>query len=576
MLFIIAGIAAFSYVVLTVPREASMLLINGKIYPLDTDDHVAEAIALHGNKIAGVGKTSELLAEYKNVRVIDLQGKTVIPGLVDGHGHMLGEGGYLQNLDLNGTTSPQQVADMVARKIKDVHAEQWVLGRGWDQNRWQKEEFPTHDILDKISPNNPVVLRRVDGHAMWVNAKVLQIAGVSSSTPDPDGGKIYRDAKGNPTGIFVDNAMDLIDRVIPELTTEEIGQRLRYALDECAKLGLTEVHDMGVDLQTIETYKKLIENGECPLRIYAAIDYLTAQLDESKGRTNTWKYYLTHGKEVGYGNGMLNVRAVKLYMDGALGSRGAALLDQYSDDPGNRGLTIMHESQIDTICEQAAANGFQVCVHAIGDRANHIMLNEYEKILGNLPKNSLSPRWRIEHCQVLEPSDIPRFKQIGILPSMQPTHATSDMYWAELRLGPERIKGAYAWQSLLKTGVNIIGGSDFPVESPNPLWGIYAAVTRSDRAGYPQNGWRSEECMTRLQAIRAFTTNAAYGAFEESIKGQIQPGQWADLTVLSKDIMQIPAAEILTTAVEMTIVNGKIVYQKSPVAAGDSAAPAGN
>jgi hypothetical protein len=236
----------------------------------------------------------------------------------------------------------------------------------------------------------------------------------------------------------------------------------------------------------------------------------------------------------------------------------------------------MHESQIDTICEQAAANGFQVCVHAIGDRANHIMLNEYEKILGNLPKNSLSPRWRIEHCQVLEPSDIPRFKQIGILPSMQPTHATSDMYWAELRLGPERIKGAYAWQSLLKTGVNIIGGSDFPVESPNPLWGIYAAVTRSDRAGYPQNGWRSEECMTRLQAIRAFTTNAAYGAFEESIKGQIQPGQWADLTVLSKDIMQIPAAEILTTAVEMTIVNGKIVYQKSPVAAGDSAAPAGN
>lgn len=553
-----------------------MLLINGKIYPLDTDEHVAEAVAIHGNKIVGVGTSAEMLSRYKNVKVIDLQGKTVLPGLIDGHGHVLGEGGYLQNLDLVGITSVQEIADIVSRKVRDVHAEQWILGRGWDQNRWQKVEFPTHEILDNIAPNNPVVLRRVDGHAMWVNSKVMQIAGVTAATPDPDGGKIYRDTKGNPTGIFVDNAMDLIDRVVPELSAEEIEQRLKFALNECARLGLTEVHDMGVDLQTIEIYKKLIDEGECPIRIYAVIDYLTAQLDESKGRPNTWQYYLTHGREIGYGNGMLNIRAVKLYMDGSLGSRGAALLDQYSDDPGNRGLTLMRETQIDSICEQAMANGFQVCVHAIGDRANHIVLNEYGKILGRMPENSASPRWRIEHCQVLAPSDIPRFKEIGVLPSMQPTHATSDMYWAELRLGSERIKGAYAWQSILKTGVNIIAGSDFPVESPNPLWGIYAASTRSDRNGYPQDGWRWEERMSRLQAIRAFTSWAAYGSFEENTKGQIQPGHWADLTVLSNDIVQIPPAEILKTEVAMTIVGGKIVYEKSPATGNDSAQPAGS
>jgi predicted amidohydrolase YtcJ len=576
ILSVLVGIATFCYFIYSIPREASMLLINGRVYPLDKDDHVAEAVALHGNRIVGVGKSADLLSEYKNVKVIDLQGKTVIPGLVDGHGHLLGEGGYLQNLDLVGTTSPQQIADLVAKKIHDVHAEQWILGRGWDQNRWEKEVFPTHEILDRISPNNPVVLRRVDGHAMWVNAKVLQIAGISLSTPDPEGGKIYRDLKGNPTGIFVDNAMDLVDKVIPELSVEEVEQRLRYALNECARYGLTEVHDMGVDLQTIEVLKKLIDNGECPLRVYAAIDYLTAQLDEGKGRPNTWKYYLTHGREIDYGEGMLNVRAVKLYMDGALGSRGAALLDQYSDDPGNRGLTLMHETQIDSICEQAMANGFQVCVHAIGDRANHIMLNEYEKVLSRIPKDSPSPRWRIEHCQVLLPSDIPRFSQMGVLPSMQPTHATSDMYWAEIRLGPERIKGAYAWQSLLKTGVNIIGGSDFPVENPNPLWGIYAAITRSDRSGYPQDGWHWEERMTRLQALRAFTSNAAFGAFQENVKGQIKPGQWADLTILTKDIIQIPPQEILTTEVSMTIVGGKIVYEKSPVVVSDTTNSAGS
>ncbi|MFI5252311.1 MAG: amidohydrolase [Bacteroidota bacterium] len=575
VIFIVAALATFFYFIYTTNREANMILINGRFYLLDTEDHVAEAVAIHGNRIIEVGTTASMLQEYKNVKVVDLQGKTVFPGFIDGHGHVLGEGGYLQNLDLVGTTSAQQIADLVAGKVHAVHTEQWIYGRGWDQNRWQKEEFPDHEILDKVSPNNPVVLRRVDGHAMWVNSKVLQIAGVTAATPDPDGGKIYRDVKGVPTGVLVDNAMNLIDKIIPELTADEIAERLKLATHECAKLGLTEVHDMGVDLQTIEIYKKLIDEGECPIRIYAAIGDATTSLDETRPGTNAWQYYLEHGKEVGYGNGMLTVRAIKLYMDGALGSRGAALLDSYSDDPGNRGLTLTHESELDSICQQALQHGFQVCVHAIGDRANHIVLNEYEKVLNSVPNKSISPRWRIEHAQILEQSDIPRFKQIGVLPSMQPTHGTSDMYWAELRLGSERIKGAYAWQSVLKTGADIIAGSDFPVESPNPLWGFYAAITRRDRTGYPQDGWRWEERMTRLQAARAFTTWAAYGSFEENTKGQIRPGQWADLTVLSKDIMQIPPEEILKTDVDMTIVGGKIVYEKPAAAPADTTANSG-
>jgi len=551
----VVGLAAFFYVVSSTPREVAMLLVNGTVYTLDPNNTVAQAVAIRGDRIVGVGTTDELKRRYHAETMVDLQGKAVMPGFIDGHAHVLNEGSRLHNLDVTGAVSQEQVLSMVAKRVSESRPGQWIIGRGWDQNMWAVKQFPTHESLDRVSPNNPVLLRRIDGHAMWVNRNAMELAGITDTSTEPEGGRVYRDAHGNPTGVFVDNAMDLINKVVPELSDQEIEQRIKMAMGECARLGLTEVHDMGVDLQVIRVYKRLIDKGECPVRIYAAIG------DPGE----TWSYYMLHGREVGYGNGMLTVRALKLYIDGALGSRGAALIDAYTDDPGNRGLTVMGEADIENFCRQALNHGFQVCVHAIGDRGSHIVLNEYEKALHELPKDVLSPRWRIEHAQVLLQSDMPRFMQLGVLPSMQPTHATSDMYWAEARLGSERIKGAYAWRSLLQTGSMIIAGSDFPIEGVNPLWGFYAAFTRRDKDGYPQDGWYPEQKMTRDEAIRSFTTWAAYGAFEENLKGTIEAEKWADLTVLSEDIMRVSPMEVLNTNVEMTIVGGKVVYVKPAV-----------
>ena len=552
ILFFCVALVTFYLFVQFTPREAEMLLVNGTIYTFDANNSVVQAVATNGGRIVGIGTTDELKQRYHARAITDLQGKTVMPGFIDGHCHVLNEGSRLHNLDVTGATSQQQIAGLVAARVQQFRPGQWVIGRGWDQNLWAVKEFPSHAVLDIVAPNNPVLLRRIDGHAMWVNKTAMDLSGITSETKDPDGGKMYRDPKGNPTGVLVDNAMDLINKVVPELTDQEIEERLQLALNECAELGLTEVHDMGVDLQTIRAYRKFIDHGVCPVRVYAAVG------DPGE----TWNYYLQHGPEIDYGNGMLTVRALKLYIDGALGSRGAAMIDSYSDEPGNRGLTVTSEHEMDTLCQEAREHGFQVCTHAIGDRGNRIVLNEYEKILKPYPEVAASARWRVEHAQVLQQSDIPRFSQAGILPSMQPTHATSDMYWAEARLGPERVKGAYAWRSVLRTGAIIIGGSDFPIEGVNPLWGFYAGFTRSDKSGSPQDGWYGEQKMTREEAARCFTQWAAYGAFQEDLKGTIETGKWADLTVLSKDIMQVPPMEVLHTVVEMTIVGGRIVYQK--------------
>ncbi|TAK63893.1 MAG: amidohydrolase [Bacteroidetes bacterium] len=552
MLFAIVLIGTFFFIVKTSTLNADMLLVNGAVYTLDEHNTVAQAIAISGDKIVATGSTGELMRRYPGVMAIDLKGKTVLPGLTDGHAHILGEGSRIFNLDLVGTTSPQQIAEIVAKRAAEVPAGSWIMGRGWDQNDWDVKEFPTKELLDNAAPNNPVKLRRVDGHADWVNSKVLELAGINATTPDTTGGKIVRDASGNPTGVLIDNASDLLDKAVPKLTNEDVEQRLIAALNECASLGLTQVHDMGVDLQTIAVMKKIIDEGKCPIRIYALIG----------GAGETWNYYLMKGPELGYGNNMLNVRGIKMYIDGALGSRGAALLDDYSDDPGNKGLTVNTEEQLEAVCRQAIEHGFQVCTHAIGDRGNNIVLNVYEKVMKKNSKDSHFLRWRIEHCQVLQPSDIPRFAELGIIPAMQPTHATSDMYWAEARLGQERVKYAYAWRSLLEAGSIIVGGSDFPVESVNPLLGFYAGATRSDVKGYPADGWHREQKMTREESARAFSQWAAYGSFEEQTKGTIEVGKWADLTILSKDIMTIPDQEILSANVEMTIVGGKIVFQK--------------
>ncbi len=543
-------VATITYVLMTSRTNIDMILTNGIVYTLDDNNHMTEAVAISGDRIVGLGSTADILDKYRADTVIDLKGKSVYPGFIDGHAHILGEGGRLQNLDLVGTKSAEQIAGMVKERVNNTKAGEWIVGRGWDQNDWHEMKFPTAQVLDSVSPWNPVLLRRVDGHAAWTNSAAMKLASLTETTEDPTGGKIIRNANGRPTGVFIDNAIDLVSKAIPSLTEEEIGERLKLALDECASFGLTEVHDMGVGLDVIRHYKRLIDAGKCPIRIYGAIDY----------GGETWKYYLEHGPENSYGGDFLAIRAVKMYMDGALGSRGAAMVEEYSDDPGNRGLTMMRGEEMDSACRDALTKGFQVCTHAIGDRANNITLSAYERILKNITAES--PRWRVEHAQILLPEDIGRFKKLGVLPSMQPTHATSDMEWVEARVGPERAKGAYAWRSILETGSIISGGSDFPVEFVNPLLGIYAAITRQDRNGTPPQGWYAEQKMTRKEALRAFTQWPAYAAFQEKEKGTLEIGKWADLTILSKDIMKIPPGEILTTDVEMTIVGGRVVYRK--------------
>lgn len=549
ILFLVATVLTFSYFIHTIPRAADIVFTNGNVYTLDLETPMVEAVAVHAGRIVGTGSSRDLLKQYDAKQVIDLAGKTMVPGFIDAHAHMNGLGEFMQSIVLVGVTSPEEVAALVRERTKKLSPGAWIYGRGWDQNLWPTKQFPTKTLLDVVAPYNPVILGRIDGHAIWVNAKAMQIARVTRETKDPEGGKVVRDIGGSPTGIFIDHAKSLIENFFPPQSPEEIERSLLLAARQCVKMGLTEVHDMG-DSAEIEIYKHLSDRNDLPIRVYAAIG------TENEG----WRELLEKGPIIGYSDDMFTVRAVKFYMDGALGSRGAALFDEYTDDPGNRGITRIAEDSLETAVRAAMRRGFQPCVHAIGDRANHIVLGVYERVLKSLPKGDY--RMRIEHAQVISPNDIPRFKQLGVLPSMQPIHATSDMYWAEARLGPERVRGAYAWRSLLETSTIILGGSDFPNDNMNPLWGFYAAISRSDPTGYPAEGWYGKEKMTRDEALKAFTLWAAYGAFQDAMKGSIEIGKYADLTILSKDIMTSPPKDILTTEIEMTIVNGKIVYEK--------------
>jgi hypothetical protein len=412
-------------------------------------------------------------------------------------------------------------------------------------------------MLDSVSVDVPIYLTRIDGHAVWVNSRVLGIAGITKSTPDPEGGRILRDERGNPTGVFVDNAVDSLDRLLPSPSRKERTEAIDKAVHECIRTGLTQVHDMGVDLEEIGIFKELIEAGRFPLRVYAAIG----------GIGKTWEHYVQHGPEIGLYNGRLTVRSLKLYADGALGSRGAALIEPYSDDPGNRGLTLTSAEVLNREAARALDRGFQVCIHAIGDRANHIALNVYEECFKNDQQKGRAARFRVEHVQVLDLQDVHRFHDIGVIASFQPTHCTSDMYWAEDRIGAGRVKGAYAWRSLLQHGSSVAGGSDFPIESPNPLWGFYAAITRQDHSGWPDGGWYPEQRLTREEALKLFTTWASFAAFEEHTKGSLEAGKVADIVVLSDDIMKIEPRKILQTAVELTFVGGQVVYSSGVLVA---------
>lgn len=542
-------------------QPATMILVNGRIYTGQDGrfDRTVEAIAIRDDQILEVGSTVAMRLSFSADTIIDLGGKPVFPGFVDAHLHIEGYGASLMNLNLIGTKSEEEIQNLVMTAVRLKKPGQWIRGRGWDQNAWGTKTFPSHSVLDAVSGVTPVYLVRVDGHAVWVNKVVLELAGVSAETPDPPGGRIVRDSAGNPTGVFVDNAIDALASVLPPPALSERTEAIRLSLKALASRGITEAHDMGVDLTGVGIYKGFAERGELPLRVFAVLDGQSRK---------TVEQYLKTGPEVDAYGGFLNVRSIKVYADGALGSRGAALVQPYSDDPGNRGLSVTDQRELREATSAALEGGFQLCTHAIGDRGNNIVLNAYERAFKAYNVNGLLVRFRVEHAQVLLPDDIPRFAGIGVLPSMQPIHCTSDMSWAQERLGPERVRYAYAWRSLMRAGSRIASGSDAPVEDPNPLRGFYAAITRQDEGGYPPGGWYPEERMTREEALSSYTAWASFFSFHEAKKGTLESGKWADLVVMSDDIMVVEDRKIPLVSVEMTMVGGRIVFDRSRVPAG--------
>lgn len=534
------------------PRDA--VFVNGHVYTATDRRSAATAFSILDGRIMEVGSDEEVLAASEaGTQVLDLGGKTVVPGFIDSHGHLLNLGLSLRQIDLTGTASYADILVRVAERTSETPAGNWILGRGWDQNDWPVKDFPHHKALSAVTPRNPVALVRVDGHAMLVNAVALSLSGITAETPDPPGGKILRDSDGNPTGVIIDAAMGLVRRNVPSPTPDEKRAAVRSAIAECITHGITSVHDAGVDGDTIALYSSMIDANEFPFRVYAMI----ASTD-----VPTVNRFFETGPLIGYGDGRLTVRCVKVVADGALGSRGAALLAPYSDDPGNTGLIIVPQDALQALTARALGAGFQVATHAIGDRANRMTLDAYASALsvtGVDPKGN-DKRLRVEHAQIVALDDIPRFAELGVIASMQSSHATSDMPWAEARVGPERIKGAYAWQRFLKSGSRIANGSDFPVEAVNPLYGFYAAITRQDRNGQPPEGWQPDQRMSRLEALRSFTHDAAFAAFEEADKGTLETGKRADFAVLNANIMEIPPAEILRTEVVMTFIGGKAIY----------------
>jgi predicted amidohydrolase YtcJ len=504
----------------------------------------AQAIAIRGDRVLAVGSDAEIRALIApSTRVIELHGRSATPGLVDGHAHLFELGQSLEAIDLRGTTSEDEVVATVARAGAWREPRAWIYGRGWDQNRWVKKEFPTKASLDRAVGDRPAVLERVDGHALWVSSAELAAMKITRDTPDPDGGKIVRDASGEPTGVLIDNAMALVKP--PTETPAQIEAQILAAAKVASHAGLTGVHEMGIEDDVAAVYRDLDRRGALPLRVYAyrRVDPAAAkQLRTDPPRPAGARF---------------EMRGVKFFVDGALGSRGARLVEDYSDDPGNRGLWVTPPDVLAKAVDDAVTGGWQVAIHAIGDAGNHAVLDAYEAALKAHPGDR---RLRVEHCQVLLPDDIPRFAALGVIASMQPTHATSDMPWAEARLGAARIQGAYAWRSVLATGAHLVAGSDFPVEEPSPILGLYAAVTRQDRDGKPAGGWYPGQRMTLEEALRAFTAAPAFAAFAERDRGVLAPGMAADVTVFSRALEAGPA--LLDTRADLTIVGGAITFER--------------
>lgn len=542
---------------------ADSIITGGTIYTVNKSQPSVQAIAILGDKIVFAGSKSEV-ENYRgeNTKEINLDGRTLTPGWIESHGHFMGMGFNELNLDVSGAANYDEVVEMVREAVAKAQPGQWIYGRGWHQSKWVPAPTPmingfqTHHQMSEVSPDNPVYLSHASGHAGFANEKAMEIAGVlqlstESMMSEVEGGEIIRDENGNPTGIFVERATSIVSQHIEGGSEESTLKAFELAVKNSQKHGITSFHDAGVDNGTVELYKKMKNEGKMGTRLYVML--------RGKDITEEW---FAKGPMIDTLDNLLTVRSIKISCDGALGPRGAWLLEDYSDRPGSRGHETTPMEYVEETAHGAIENGFQLCVHAIGDRANKETLDRFEKAFNANPSKSTDHRFRIEHAQHLHPDDIPRFGQLGVIPAMQAVHMSSDRPWAIERLGEKRIvEGAYMWQSLLKTGAKVINGSDVPVEPIAPLASFYASISRKTLKGTPEGGYEPKEAMTREQALISYTIDAAYGAFEENIKGSIEVGKLADFTIFDKDIMTIPENEVLDTKVVLTILGGNIVFE---------------
>jgi predicted amidohydrolase YtcJ len=549
-------------------REPAALVIKGgTIYTMNPSQPKVEAVVVVADTIAFTGSEKEANEWIgKDTKIIDLQGKTMTPGLVEGHAHIMGIGYNELNLDLMGVTSYDEIVARVQDAVSKAKPGEWIIGRGWHQDKWTTKPeimvkgFPVHKKLSEVSPNNPVYLSHASGHAVFVNAKAMEIAGVNSlskenlQTVKIEGGEIIRDELGNPTGLFSEGmAMGLISKHLPQESDERNATALELAIKACHRNGITSFHDAGASGNSIALFHKFKDEGKLDLRLYVMV---------SGGDRELVHEWIKKGPEIDP-KANLTIRSIKLHCDGALGSRGAWLLEPYSDRPDFSGAATISLDTILSTSRAALAAGFQVCSHAIGDKMNQEVLNRYETAFNENPDKAKDHRFRIEHAQHLHPDDIARFGKLGVIPAMQAIHMSSDRPWAIDRLGEKRIvDGAYMWQSLLKSGSKIVNGTDAPVEPVNPIPSFYASISRKTLKGQPEGGYESAEKMTREQALRSYTLDAAYGAFQEKQLGSIEAGKLADFTILTQDIMEIAEDEVLKTEVAMTIVGGKVVYER--------------
>lgn len=523
-------------------KVADLIISNATIYTVDNDFSKVESFVVVDGKIIETGTTTAIQKKYSSKNIIDAAGKYVYPGFIDAHCHFNGYGiNLMQYADLRGTESPEEIYDILKTHHKKFGGE-WILGRSWDQNDWVAKEFPNKRVLDKLFPDIPVYLIRIDGHAGWCNSKALEIGGVTADLII-GGGNILVE-KGDPTGVLIDNAMSLVSRLIPNISRVQQEKGLLAAQKNCFAVGLTSVIDCGVEKNTVLLMNEMQKSGLLKMRI-------NAMLSPSKAN---FEHFVKKGK---YKTDRLTVNTIKLFADGALGSRGALMIDEYSDDPGNSGLQIASQDYYDKICQLAYDNNYAVATHCIGDSANRLILNTYGKIL----KGKNDRRWRIEHSQIIHTDDFSKFAQFSIVPSIQTTHCTSDMYWAEDRVGEERIKGAYSYQTLLKQLGWLPNGTDFPVENIEPLFTFYSGVFRMDHKGWPVGGWRINEGLTREQTLRSMTIWAAKSSFEENEKGSLETGKWADFIILDTDLMTASPKEVLDTKVLSTWSAGEKVFE---------------